>query len=170
MGWLIGEYWPWLVAAALLGALSSAAFSLRKVDVHTPPAAGSGVEAPAAYEEERAEYDDRSFAPPAEEEPEPEPEPQARVDPIQVAAAHFDQRDVTVEFEPSPESGEFGPGSAQPLPDGSTPSPAFTIKANATSMLFHTPESPYYGRTRAEVWFDSEASARAAGFARWDDD
>ena len=37
-------------------------------------------------------------------------------------------------------------------------------------MLFHTPESPYYGRTRAEVWFDSEASARAAGFTRGDED
>ena len=54
---------------------------------------------------------------------------------------------------------EFGPGSAQPLPDGSTPSPAFTIKADASSMLFHTPESPYHVRTQAEVWFDPEASA-----------
>ena len=32
-------------------------------------------------------------------------------------------------------------------------------------MKFHTPESPYYTRTVAEVWFDSVEAAQAAGFA-----
>ena len=32
-------------------------------------------------------------------------------------------------------------------------------------MKYHTPESPYYGRTVAEVWFATAADAEAAGFA-----
>jgi uncharacterized membrane protein ArfC len=35
-------------------------------------------------------------------------------------------------------------------------------------MLYHTPDSPYYGRTKAEVWFQDEETAAAAGFERWD--
>ena len=31
-------------------------------------------------------------------------------------------------------------------------------------MKFHTPESPWYGRTIAEVWFNSAEAAEAAGF------
>ena len=34
-------------------------------------------------------------------------------------------------------------------------------------MLYHTPESPAYEATIAEVWFADEATAEAAGFA-WD--
>lgn len=42
------------------------------------------------------------------------------------------------------------------------------IKANADSMLYHTTASPYHGRTKADVWFDSETAAQLAGFTRWD--
>ena len=35
-------------------------------------------------------------------------------------------------------------------------------------MLFHTPDSPWYKRTRAEVWFVDQARAEAAGFTHWD--
>jgi hypothetical protein len=31
-------------------------------------------------------------------------------------------------------------------------------------MLFHTPASPWYSRTIAEIWFNSAETARAAGF------
>jgi hypothetical protein len=65
--------------------------------------------------------------------------------------------------------GAFGKGSADPLADGASPGDAFTVKGNADSMKFHTSESPYFGRTKAEVWFDSEESARGAGFHRWDE-
>jgi aquaporin Z len=58
----------------------------------------------------------------------------------------------------------FGPGSRGPLDDGSTP-PGFTIKGNVDSMLYHRPDSRAYGATVAEVWFDTEASAQAAGFS-----
>ena len=59
---------------------------------------------------------------------------------------------------------DHGPGSAEPLPDGSAPGPEYTIKGNADSMLFHRPDSPYFTRTRAEVWFRTATDARAAGF------
>ena len=61
----------------------------------------------------------------------------------------------------------YGPGSAEPLEDGTGPA-GWEIKGNVGSMLFHTPESPSYDAIRAEVWFESEEAARAAGFAHWD--
>jgi hypothetical protein len=57
------------------------------------------------------------------------------------------------------------PGSARPLPDGAAPAPEYTIKGSARSMLYHTPASPHYDRTTAEVWFTSSRDAEAAGFA-----
>ena len=53
------------------------------------------------------------------------------------------------------------------LPDANGDGPdTHPIKGNADSMLYHTPESRYYAVTKAEVWFDTEASAEAAGFAK----
>jgi hypothetical protein len=69
---------------------------------------------------------------------------------------------------PAPaEAGPFGPGSAAPRPDGSAPGPDFTIKGNSGSMLFHPPSSPYYSRTKAEVWFRTPEDASAAGFTAY---
>jgi hypothetical protein len=59
------------------------------------------------------------------------------------------------------------PGSAVPGADGAAPGPEFTIKGNPDSMLFHTPDSPTYGRTKAEVWFSKPEDAEAAGFTNW---
>lgn len=64
-------------------------------------------------------------------------------------------------------AGRHGPGSATPESDGSGPS-GWTVKGNEDSMLYHTPESPSYKRTIAEVWFFDVATAEAAGFNRWD--
>lgn len=61
----------------------------------------------------------------------------------------------------------YGPGSAQPLEDGSGPA-GWEVKGNSGSMLFHTADSPSYDAVRAEVWFESEEAARNAGFAHWD--
>ena len=55
-------------------------------------------------------------------------------------------------------------GSHAPLEDGSQPE-GFPIKGNADSMLYHTPESPYYEQTEAEVWFATAEAAEAAGYA-----
>nr|WP_166646871.1 50S ribosomal protein L4 [Enemella evansiae] len=54
----------------------------------------------------------------------------------------------------------FGKGSYR----GENPPAGFDIKGNEDSMKFHTPESQWYGATVAEVWFDSEKAAEAAGF------
>jgi hypothetical protein len=62
---------------------------------------------------------------------------------------------------------EIPAGAAPALPDGSPPGPEFTIKAKSGAELFHGPDSPYYGRTRAEFWFRTAADARAAGFTEW---
>jgi len=59
----------------------------------------------------------------------------------------------------------FGPGSAHPLEDGSAPSEDYIVKGNADSMLYHPPESPFYGRTKAEVWFTTADAAEEAGFS-----
>jgi hypothetical protein len=66
------------------------------------------------------------------------------------------------EAEPEP-----SPGAAAPLPDGSPPGPAYTIKGNAGSMLFHLPSSPYYERTKPDMWFRTAEDATAAGFTQW---
>jgi hypothetical protein len=49
---------------------------------------------------------------------------------------------------------------------GSEPPEGFTIKGNERSMKYHVPESAGYGRTMAEVWFNSEEAAQQAGFVR----
>jgi hypothetical protein len=66
-----------------------------------------------------------------------------------------------------PDADETPTGPVPVLTDGSAPSPEHTIKANTGSMLFHTKESPYYTRTRADVWFKTPAEAEAAGFTAW---
>mgnify|MGYP000849948778 FL=1 len=47
---------------------------------------------------------------------------------------------------------------------GDEPPEGYTIKGNADSMMYHTPESPWYDRTIAEVWFNSTEAAEKAGF------
>lgn len=59
----------------------------------------------------------------------------------------------------------YGEGSHAATDDGEAPD-GFTIKGNAGSKLYHTPESPFYGRTKAEVWFATEEAAEAAGFSQ----
>jgi hypothetical protein len=49
---------------------------------------------------------------------------------------------------------------------GSEPPADFTIKGNERSMKYHLPEAAGYNRTIAEVWFNSEEAAQAAGFVR----
>ena len=72
------------------------------------------------------------------------------------------------------------PAVDEPAPDragprggavrGSTSAPSrrrvTSIKGNERSMKYHVPESAGYGRTIAEVWFNSEEAAQQAGFIR----
>jgi hypothetical protein len=62
--------------------------------------------------------------------------------------------------------GRYGEGSADAVPHQSPPD-GFTIKGNVQSKLFHTPDSPYYGRTKPQVWFRTEADAERAGFTKY---
>ncbi len=64
-------------------------------------------------------------------------------------------------------AGPYGKGSAKAAADGSGPA-GWLIKGNADSMLYHGSDSPAYSETIAEVWFFDEATAKAAGFDKWD--
>jgi len=62
------------------------------------------------------------------------------------------------------EAGEWE-GSVVADEDGNGPE-THPIKGNRDSMLYHTTESRYYKVTKAEVWFDTEEHAEAAGFSK----
>jgi large subunit ribosomal protein L4 len=62
-----------------------------------------------------------------------------------------------------PAEGSYGPNSHAPLADGSQPE-GFPIKGNEDSMLYHVPDSSFYARTVAEVWFTTAYAAEQAGF------
>ncbi len=53
-------------------------------------------------------------------------------------------------------------GDAAVMPEG------FPVKGNDGSKLYHNEDSPFYGRTKAEVWFADDAAAEAAGFSKPD--
>ena len=90
---------------------------------------------------------------------------------------HYDRTDAEVWFA-STEAAEkagfeptgwgtdhpYGEGSHAPLDDPATAPDGYPVKGNADSMKYHTPESPYYDRTVAEVWFADTDAAEAAGF------
>lgn len=67
---------------------------------------------------------------------------------------------VATESEAAAEQAESTEGGYR----GDNPPAGFDIKGNADSGKYHTPASPYYGRTKAEVWFDTTEAAEAAGF------
>lgn len=60
-------------------------------------------------------------------------------------------------------AGDVPAGGHAPLDDGGQPE-GFPIKGNADSMLYHLPDTAFYDRTIAEVWFDTAESAEAAGY------
>jgi hypothetical protein len=94
---------------------------------------------------------------------EPVSEPEAAPEATDPALSTLD----AAELQPAAEEGPFGPGSAKPLADGAAPGEEFTVKGKRSSKLFHTAESPYFGRTKADVWFKTPADAESAGFAAW---
>ena len=42
--------------------------------------------------------------------------------------------------------------------------PDYAVKGKTATRVFYAPGSPYYARTRADVWFRTADDARAAGF------
>ena len=87
------------------------------------------------------------------------------------AAAVASLADVAAEDSSEPTDAEVTDESATVVDHGpesyrgDTPPAGFDVKGNEDSMKFHTPESPWYDRTVAEVWFSSADAAQAAGFA-----
>jgi len=61
-----------------------------------------------------------------------------------------------------PATSPYGPGSYV----GDEPPAGFEIKGNDRSLKYHVPGMAAYERTIAEVWFESEDTAQAAGFTR----
>lgn len=79
-------------------------------------------------------------------------------DETEVAAADVEVTDGSV-------SGKYD-GSHALLEDPSEAPEGFPIKGNENSMKFHTPDGQWFDQTDAEVWFDTEESAGAAGFTK----
>lgn len=92
------------------------------------------------------------------------PAPAAEVLPAPVPPAPSASADAA----PAPDAAHpYGAGSAAADAAGAGPD-GWTIKGNADSGLYHLPSSPSWKRMRAEVWFESEKAAEAAGFKPWD--
>jgi hypothetical protein len=186
MSWLLRHNWLWSLLAFLLGAaITWLLLGRREQLVPAGFAAGEPVE---EKEEVLVGASVGAVDAPAPEEPRPAPvadvprEPgpafNRRMDAERIAAPtlfdadddHGDGDGDTGATEAQvPEvvpPGRYGEGSAEAVPHQGPPD-GFTIKGNAHSMLFHTPDSPYYGRTKPEVWFRSEADAERAGFSKY---
>jgi hypothetical protein len=153
MSTLARNNWPWELLAFLLGAVITWLLLTRR-----EPAV---VEVPAEEAEEKVLV--TAGAPVTEPVTEAEPQPA------------FSQRmDLADSSQPTlfdgsgraVVPGKYGPGSADAV-EHQGPPDGFTIKGNAQSRLFHTPDSPYYGRTKPEVWFRTEADAEQAGFTKY---
>ena len=89
--------------------------------------------------------------------------------PAEELVGDTEELDESTEAEQAPsddtsdeEAKEYGEGSYR----GVEPPAGFDIKGNEDSMKFHTTESQWYEQTIAEVWFDSEKAAEAAGFTK----
>ena len=64
---------------------------------------------------------------------------------------------------PAETADEAPAGSHAPIEDDAQPE-GFPIKGNASSKLYHVPDSRFYNSTVAEIWFASAEDAEAAGY------
>ena len=83
--------------------------------------------------------------------------------PAKAEAPVDETADEVVETE---EGAEAHAGSHAPLEDADQAPEGFPIKGNQDSMKYHEPDSQGFEQTVAEVWFDSAASAEAAGYTK----
>jgi hypothetical protein len=87
-----------------------------------------------------------------------EPEP-ARARAVPAAAA------VASVTAPALPDAPFGRGSVRANDDGTSPEAEYVVKGKTATRVFYAPGSPYYSRTRADVWFRTADDAGAAGFS-----
>lgn len=76
------------------------------------------------------------------------------------------ERRVPVLAKLSPSDEPYGAGSTR-VPSGADAPAGYTIKGHEDSMLYHTPDSPSFQKSDAEIWFVDEDSALRAGFRPW---
>jgi hypothetical protein len=147
---------------------------VETIDDEGPADDTATAETPAVIEESAPPpiLDEPVVEEPDSEEPateEPATEEPATEEPV---AQEPDSEEPATEEPEAPATGvdpsEYGAGSAPPGPGGTGPR-GWTVKGNADSMLFYTAEAPGFARSAADVWFESEDAASAAGFTRWDD-
>jgi large subunit ribosomal protein L17 len=93
----------------------------------------------------------------------PKPAQAAKEAAAEVPEAPTEGAPETVEEVEKVEEGPYGPDSRLPLEDGEAPE-GFLVKGNRDSMKFHTPASPWYDKTVAEVYFRTASAAEEAGF------
>jgi large subunit ribosomal protein L17 len=108
-------------------------------------------------------------APAAPAASEPVEESPVEESPAEELVGDTEERDESTSEEEAPsddtseeEATSYGEGSFR----GAEPPTGYDIKGNENSMKYHTPESPYYEQTIAEVWFNSEQAAEDAGFEK----
>jgi hypothetical protein len=189
--------WLWVVAAVVLGVViflllrsrgGSGRHRAPAVE-YVPPVAVDDVEQPSDIEPmedaepvedvEVREDVEEELTPEEEEQEELEEDAELRHDEGYVETFGNDRTDATDPADDQPgdpsetiapgevqESG-YGTGSAVSRRGAAGPE-GWTVKGNADSLLFYTMDAPGYGRAAADVWFDSEDAATAAGFTRWD--
>ncbi|TDW14220.1 sunset domain-containing protein [Kribbella kalugense] len=161
MSWLLRHNWLWSLLAFVLGAI----ITWILLDRRRPAAAPPPLEEPEPVLVGAAVTETKASAPEPVFSRVMDTEPGSRV---MDAPTLFDVEPAVPQ--PAPPAkvapGRYGEGSAEAVPHQGPPD-GFTIKGNAQSMLFHTPDSPYYGRTKPEVWFRTEADAERAGFAKY---
>jgi large subunit ribosomal protein L17 len=142
-----GDNAPMAVIELILEPVSAKKATVKEAEAATKRAAKSVAKAPATKAADE-------HAPADEEGP-------------AAAAAELDQTDVeppaidTLDTETA--DGPYGPDSRLPLDDGEPPE-GFLVKGNRDSMKFHTPASPWYEKTEAEVYFRTASAAEEAGF------
>jgi hypothetical protein len=190
MSWLLRHNWLWSLLAFVLGAVITWLLLDRRHHP-APLAAEQPVEEEVAEEkqgvlvgarvaevQETGAADTREAQPAVAQEVREAEVPEVREEPrpafsqlMEPEPTLFDDVENTSNAtQPQMRSvappGRYGEGSADAVPHQGPPD-GFTIKGNAQSMLFHTPDSPYYGRTKPEVWFRTEADAERAGFTKY---
>ena len=133
--------------------------SARKAPAKTTGASTAAAAAPAATADEAVE--ESAAVESASEETEESPAEELVNDTEERDAATSGQEEPSDDSS-AEEAVDYGKDSYR----GAEPPTGYEIKGNENSMKFHTPESPYYDQTIAEVWFATEAAAEAAGFGK----
>ena len=183
MSWLLRHNWMWSLLAFLLGAVITWVL-LERRQHFAPAAVEESVDEVGEKEEVLVGATVADATPAVREKPAVRQAPAVReapgVEPGPVFSQLMEPEPTRFEVESIADeihathpqtraevpTGRYGEGSADAVPHQGPPD-GFTIKGNAQSMLFHTPDSPYYGRTKPGVWFRTESDAERAGFTKY---